>query len=139
MSRRRLPLSTLTVLSGPMEILRLEFSSSDAFRLRRAAPWDLLRSGLITSQVAPPSGSSCCISCSCAPFRPLGRGDLGEGGGGNKVANLVILIGSVVRAVGNGIDSTSVTLSSGMLERSEAGRSAGEHATMTWRRCTLDV
>jgi hypothetical protein len=79
------------------------------------------------------------MSCSCAPLRPLGRGDLGVGGGGKSVANLVILTGSVVRVVGSGSDSTNVTLSSGKFDRSEAGKSAGEHATMTWRRCTLDV
>lgn len=39
MIRRRLPLSTLTVLSGPIDMLRLELlSSSDAFLLLKAAP-----------------------------------------------------------------------------------------------------
>lgn len=71
------------------------------------------------------------MSCSWAPLRPRGRGDLGDGGGGKSVVNLVTLIGSVVRAVGNGIDSTKVTFSKGRFDRSEAGRSVGEHATMT--------
>lgn len=79
------------------------------------------------------------MSCSCAPLRPRGRGDLGEGGGGNRVVSLVILIGNVVRDVGSGIDSISVTFSSGRFDRSDAGRSVGEQATMTWRRCTLEV
>lgn len=140
MMRRLRPLSTLTVLSGPMEMLRLELlSSSDAFRLRSAPPWDLLRSGLITSQVAPPSGSSCCMSCSCAPFRPRCLGAFGDGGGRKRLVNFVTLMGRVVRESGRGMDSTSVSFSRGRLERSEAGRSAGEHATMTWRRWTLDV
>ena len=139
MMRRRRPPSTLTVLSGPMEMLKLELSSSDAFLLRSAPPWDLLRSGLMTSQVAPPSGSSCCMSCSCAPFRPRCFGAFGEGGGRNRLVNLVTLMGRVVRESGSGMDSTRVTFSRGRFDRSEAGRSAGEHATMTWRRCTLDV
>ena len=45
MIRRLLPLSTLTVLSGPIEMLKLESPSSDPFLFLRAAPCDLLRSG----------------------------------------------------------------------------------------------
>lgn len=51
--------------------------------------------------------------------------------------NLVTLIGSVVRDVGNGNDSTRVSFSSGRFDSSDAGRSVGEHATMTCRRCVF--
>lgn len=132
---RRRPLSTLTVLSGPMEMLRFELASSLPPRLLCPPPLVLLlRSGWITNQVAPPPSSSCCISCSCGPLRPLGFGDLGDGGGGKRVAYLVILSGRVVNTVGSGIDSMSVTFSNGMEERSDAGRSAGEQPTIMCRR-----
>jgi hypothetical protein len=57
----------------------------------------------------------------------------------NMVVSFITLIGRVVRDVGSGIDSTSVSFSRGMLARREAGRSAGEQATMACRRCVLEV
>jgi hypothetical protein len=45
----------------------------------------------------------------------------------------------VVRDVGSGRDSMSVSFSREMVVRREAGRSTGEHATITCRRCVFDV
>lgn len=138
--RRRLPLSTLTVLSGPIEMLKLESPSSDPPLFLNAAPWDLLRSGLITSHVAPPSEPSCCISCKApVPLRPRDLGDFGGGGGTKIVANCAILRGSDVIVTGIGKVSISEILSSGSVERSEVGRSVGESARTTWRRWTLEL
>ena len=135
------PLSTLTLLSGPIDMLILEASSSLLPRLFESRWFRLsrlslrsLRSGCITSQVWPPLSSSCCISCSCGALRPVDRGDFTVGGGGNSVEYLVTLSGSVVRAEGSGKDSINVTFSSGIVDKRDAGRSTGEHPTMTCRR-----
>jgi len=138
--RRLLPLSTLTVLSGPIEILKLESPSSTPPLFRKAAPCDLLRSGWTTSHVAPPSAPSCCMSCRFpVPLRPRGLGDLGDGGGTKSVANCATFMGSAVMVIGIGSVSINVILSRGRVERRETGRSAGERARRTCRRWVLDV
>ena len=50
------------------------------------------------------------------------------------MAYLVTLSGSVVMAEGIGKDSINVTFSSGIVDKRDAGRSTGEHPTMTCRR-----
>jgi hypothetical protein len=55
------------------------------------------------------------------------------------VANRVILRGSAVIAGGRGKDSIRVSLSRGRVFMRDAGRSTGEQATMTCRRCELAV
>jgi hypothetical protein len=92
----------------------------------------------MTSHVDPPS--SCCLSCSCGPvpFRPRVRGDFGDGAT-KRVLNLVVLTGSSVKDVGSGADSIKVIFSRGRVARSEEGRSAGEHASIKWRRWVLVV
>lgn len=61
------------------------------------------------------------------------------GGGGNREGNLAVFRGSVVSDDGSGRDSISVSFSSGMEVRREAGRSTGEHATIVCRRCVLEA
>lgn len=163
------PLSTLTVLSGPMLMLKLLLSSSLGAllrlslsrSLRRSTTWLLLRSGWMTSHVEPPPSCSCSMSWSWGPAprssprrisrsrSPLrtsislepraGFAGLGGGGGGNSEWNLAVLMGSDVSDGGKGSDSISVSFSSGIVVNSEAGRSAGEQATMMWRRCVLSA
>lgn len=141
MIRLRWPLSTLRLLSGPIEMLILDASSS-LLPLRFELLWPprlSLLSGWMTSHVWPPLSSSCCMSWSCGPFRPVGLGALAEGGGGKRVLYLVTFRGSVAIAGGSGRDSISVTLSRGRVDRRAAGRSTGEHPTMTCRRWVFEV
>lgn len=55
------------------------------------------------------------------------------------VVNLVILMGNVVSPGGRGMDSMRVSLARGMVERRDAGKSAGEQPRMTCRRWEFDV
>lgn len=64
---------------------------------------------------------------------------MGAGGGGNKEWNLAVLMGSEVSDCGSGRDSISVSFSSGIVVKREAGRSAGEQATIAWRRCVFNA
>jgi hypothetical protein len=144
-------------------------SSLGALLLSLSLPltvWLLLLSGCMTSHVDPPPSCSCSMSCNCGPpplssplrislsprltsvslcprsLRPrsrLGFGFLVGGGGGKRDGNLTVLRGSVVSDVGSGRDSMSVSFSSGMVVRREAGRSTGEHATIVCRRCVLEA
>jgi hypothetical protein len=55
------------------------------------------------------------------------------------VASFVLLIGKEVSEVGRGEDSMNVSLSRGRVERSEEGKSVGEHATRRCRRWVEEV
>jgi hypothetical protein len=55
------------------------------------------------------------------------------------VENLVILSGSAVKGCGRGKFSIRVILSRGRVARRDGGRSMGEQARITCRRCEFDV
>jgi len=149
------------LVSSSLGALLLSLSLS-----RPLTAWLLLLSGCMTSHVEPPPSCSCSMSCSCGPpplssplrmslsplltsvslsprsFRPrsrLGFAFLVGGGGGKREGNLAVFRGSVVSDEGSGRDSISVSFSSGMEVRREAGRSTGEHATIVCRRCVFDA
>ncbi len=56
-----------------------------------------------------------------------------------SVGKRVTRMGRLVRLAGRGVVSMRVSFSKGIVERSELGRSMGEHPTMMWRRCEFDV